>query len=191
VYDPFWARVNEARLLVTFHSSESGYNEMFSRYWSEDPNPLSHHQSAFQWTNFFGDRPIMDTLSALVLHNLFGRFPDVRVASIENGGLWVPYLLKVMDKMYGMGRTGPWLGGRIDGRPSEVFKQHVFVAPFHEEDLSSLTQALGASNILFGSDYPHAEGLAEPTAFERALAGLGDAEIAAIMGGNLKELLHV
>jgi predicted TIM-barrel fold metal-dependent hydrolase len=67
----------------------------------------------------------------------------------------------------------------------------VSVSPFHEEDLVSLTKVLGASNVLFGSDYPHAEGVAEPTAFQRGLAGLDESETAAIMGGNLKELLHV
>src|SRR4051812_38729094 len=68
-FDPFWARVQEAGVVVGFHSSESSYNEFFSVYWGEDPHPTSHTQSAFQWVNFFGDRPIMDTLSALVLHN--------------------------------------------------------------------------------------------------------------------------
>jgi len=51
-FDPFWARVNEARLLVIYHISESGYNEMMSVNWGEAPNPPSHGQSALQWTNF-------------------------------------------------------------------------------------------------------------------------------------------
>ena len=52
--------------------------------------------------------------------------------SVENGPLWVPYLLKAMDKMKGMGRDSPWLGGRVHGRASEIFKQHVWVNPYHE-----------------------------------------------------------
>ena len=90
---------------------------MMAPFWGEEPNPSSHQQSAFQWTCFYGDRPIMDTIAALVLHNLFGRFPNIRCLSVENGSLWVPYLLKVMDKMNGMGRNGPWLGGRVTERP--------------------------------------------------------------------------
>jgi predicted TIM-barrel fold metal-dependent hydrolase len=164
---------------------------MFSKYWSEDPNPLSHHQSAFQWVNFFGDRPIMDTLSALILHNLFGRFPNVHVASVENGGLWVSYLLKVMDKMFGMGRTGPWLGGQVEAKPSEIFKAHVRVSPFHEEDVMALVASIGADAVLCGSDYPHAEGLAEPTEFALCLESLPQGDVDRIMGLNLLELLHV
>jgi predicted TIM-barrel fold metal-dependent hydrolase len=190
-FDPFWARVQEAGLLVGFHSSESSYNELFSVYWGEHPHPSSHTQSAFQWVNFFGDRPIMDTLSALVLHNLFGRFPGIRVATVENGSLWVPYLLKLMDKMKGMGRGGPWLGGKVHGRPSDIFKQHVYVSPFHEEDVTALVELLGADRVLFGSDFPHAEGLGEPSEFARALEGLRPEQVEAVMGGNLRTVLQV
>ena len=107
-FDPFWARANEAKLTVVYHIGESGYLDRYSVDWGEEANPKSYARSAFQWASFFGDRPIMDTISALILHNLFGRYPDVKVLSIENGSLWVPYLLKVMDKMKGMGRGGRW-----------------------------------------------------------------------------------
>src|SRR5438876_1204599 len=150
-FDPFWARVDEARAVVAFHIGESGYNEMLAPWWGEEPNPSSHRQSAFQWTISYGDRPIMDTFSALILHNLFGRFPNVRCLSVENGSLWVPYLLKVMNKMNGMGRNGPWLGGRLTEKPSEIFTRHVFVSPYHEEDVVSLVGTIGAGQVVFGS----------------------------------------
>jgi predicted TIM-barrel fold metal-dependent hydrolase len=188
-FDPFWARVEEAELIVACHSSESGYNEMFSSYWSETPNPECHEQSAFQWTNFFGDRPIMDTLSAMVLHNLFGRFPGLRVISVENGSLWVPYLLKVMDKMKGMGRSGHWIGGPVQGRPSEIFREHVWVVPFHEEKVEPLVEIMGADHVIFGSDFPHAEGLANPTDFSDSLTGLSSTDADLIMGDNLAALI--
>ena len=85
VFDPFWARVNEARVPVGFHIGESGYNELYSVTWGEEANPSSHRQSAFQWTSFYGDRPIMDTFSALVLHNLFGASPTCN-ASVSRTG---------------------------------------------------------------------------------------------------------
>jgi predicted TIM-barrel fold metal-dependent hydrolase len=157
IFDRVWSRANEAGLTITYHVGEAGYNESMSVHWGEAANPSSHQQSAFQWTNFYGDRPVMDTISALILHNFFGRYPNVRVASVEHGSLWVPYLMKAMDKMKGMGRNGPWLGGRVHGRPSEIFKRHVWVNPYHEEDHVALAALLGADRVLFGSDYPHAE----------------------------------
>jgi predicted TIM-barrel fold metal-dependent hydrolase len=188
-FDPFWARIDEARVPVAFHIGESGYNEMTAPFWGEEPNPSSHRQSAFQWTTTYGDRPIMDTFAALVLHNLFGRFPNVRCLSVENGSLWVPYLLKVMNKMNGMGRNGPWLGGRVTERPSDIFKRHVYVSPYHEEDVVGLTHTIGVERVLFGSDFPHPEGLAEPSSFAERLHGLPDPDVARIMRDNLRELL--
>lgn len=189
VYDPFWARVNEAGVAVACHMSESGYNELLSPHWGEFPYPTSHKQSALQWTSFVSDRPIMDMVAALILHNLFGRYPNIRVMSVENGSLWVPYLLKQMDKMRGMGRNGPWIGGRLADKPSAVFKEHVYVAPYHEENLVELARLIGPEHVLFGSDYPHPEGLANPLDFAEALVGLTDGQIRSIMSANANQLL--
>ena len=188
-FDPFWARVNEARVVVGLHIGESGYNELYSAAWGEIPNPSSHRQSAFQWTCFYGDRPIIETIAVMVLHNLFGRFPNVRLASVENGSLWVPYLLAALDKMKGMGRNGPWPGGYVTGRPSEIVREHVYVAPYHEEDIPALVELYGADRVLFGSDYPHPEGLAVPADFAHGLRGLSDRDVRRIMRDNFCELL--
>ncbi len=91
--------------------------------------------------------------------------------------------------MNGMGRNGPWLGGRIDEKPSEIFKRHVWVSPFHEEDVPALAGVIGADRVLFGSDFPHAEGLAEPRDFVESLAGMPDADVRMIMRDNLRDLL--
>ncbi len=189
-FDLFWARANEAEVAVAYHVGEAGYNEMMSVHWGEAPNPSSHSQSAFQWTNFYGDRPIMDTISALILHNLFGRYPKVKVLSVENGSLWVPYLMKVMDKMKGMGRNGPWLGGRVRGRASEIFKQHVHVNPYHEEDHVALARLIGADRVVFGSDFPHPEGLPEPAEFvARIRKEFGADDLRLILRDNARRLV--
>jgi predicted TIM-barrel fold metal-dependent hydrolase len=180
VYDPFWARIDEAGTLVCFHSGNTGYMEHYSADWGENPDPdgmrsdrggvgPSHPdwnptggRTAFQWTMLYRDRPIMDTLAILVYHNLFGRFPNVQVASVENGSIWVPYLLRAMDNMKGMARGGPWPNGYVEGRPSEIFKRHVYIAPWHYgEDVAGLVELLGAERVLFGSDFPHVEGMSD------------------------------
>jgi predicted TIM-barrel fold metal-dependent hydrolase len=188
-FDPFWARVDEAGVTVAFHVGESGYNEAIGVQWGEAPNPAAHGQSALQWTSFYGDRPIMDTLAALIFGNLFGRFPRVRVLSVENGSIWVAYLLKAMDKMGGMGRNGPWIGGRLRERPSAIFKQHVYVSPYHEEDIAQLARDIGARRVVFGSDFPHAEGLAEPAHYLEQLQQLPAEAVQHIMRDNTAGLL--
>ena len=189
-FDPFWAILNEARVPVAFHIAESGYNEMMSVHWGEEANPSSHRQTAFQWSCCYGDRVIIDTVASLIFGNLFGRFPNLKVLSVENGSLWVSYAMKVMDKMKGMGRNGPWIGGYVKGRPSEVVKQHVLVAPYHEEDVPALIDTIGVSQVLFGSDYPHPEGLAEPAEFADLLGDLSAEGMRMVMRDNARQLVH-
>jgi predicted TIM-barrel fold metal-dependent hydrolase len=202
VYNQFWARVQEAGALVTYHLGNSGYMERYSADWGENPDPdgvspdspgprqvsgqrgpdNKGGRSAFQWTMLYRDRPIMDTLAILIYHNLFGRFPGIQVMSVENGSAWVAYLLTVMDNMKGMGRNGPWPGGYVEGKPSEVFKRHVYVSPHHYgEDLAGLVKLIGVERTLFGSDFPHAEGMsAEHDYHDKAgefAAKLGDSDV--------------
>ena len=183
-FDPFWARVNEAGISVVFHMTESSYNEQVSTLWGQEPNPSDFEMSAWQWANTYGDRPIMDTLSALIYDNLFGRFPKLRVVSVENGCEWVPYLVRRMDKMRGMGRNGPWVGGTLTERPSAIFGRHVLVTPFPEDDISALVDALSVDSLVLGSDWPHAEGLAEPADYLRILTPLGTADQRRVMRDN-------
>lgn len=188
-FDPFWARMDEARVICAIHVGDAGYNARLSADWGEATAAPSYQMSAFQWTHQFGDRPIMETISALIYGNLFSRFPNLVIASIENGSLFVDYLLKLMDKMVGMGWGGPWPGGRLTERPSNVFREHVYVSPFHEEDIRGLAELIGAERVLFGSDWPHPEGLAVPSDFADELSGMSQGDIEAIMRTNLQRLL--
>ena len=76
--------------------------------------------------------------------------------------------------------------------PVEVFKRNVWVSPFHEDDIGQLIEHVGADHILFGSDYPHPEGLAEPCSYlDHLPPGLADDDVAKIMGGNLAGIMKV
>jgi predicted TIM-barrel fold metal-dependent hydrolase len=188
-FDPFWARVEEAGAVVVFHSAETGYNELFSTAWGEEPNPTPFEQSAFQWMNFFGDRPIIETLTSLVFMNLFDRFPKLRIASLEYGSIWVRYILESIDKKKGMARNGPWPGGRLKRRPSEIFREHIYVAPFPEDDVPALVELLGPERVLAGSDFPHAEGMTEPGDFFTLVETLPQETQHLVMRDNARRLL--
>jgi predicted TIM-barrel fold metal-dependent hydrolase len=73
--------------------------------------------------------------------------------------------------------------------PIETFRQHVWVSPFYEEPIDELARWIGVSQVLFGSDYPHPEGLAEPLSFLDELGGFGPDDQQRIMSDNLKALL--
>jgi predicted TIM-barrel fold metal-dependent hydrolase len=66
----------------------------------------------------------------------------------------------------------------------------VWVSPYYEEDLAALRDLLGADRLLMGSDWPHAEGLAEPASFIKDLDnnGFSAADARRVMRDNGLEL---
>jgi predicted TIM-barrel fold metal-dependent hydrolase len=189
-FDPVWSRLNEAGVTVAFHIMPYWYFDAISPAWGLDSDPASWHMSAWQWMNVYGERPIVDTVSSLIFDNVFGRYPNINVLVAEHGASWVPQMLTHMDKSRGMGRNGPWIGGKLTERPSTIFKQRVKVAPYPEDDIPWIVDNLGgdADCIVMGSDFPHAEGLAEPADFLKILDPLPDATKYAIMRGNAEKL---
>jgi predicted TIM-barrel fold metal-dependent hydrolase len=189
-FDPIWGRINEAGIAVAYHLTESGYTKAVSTLWGEDPNPPNFEMSAWQWMNTYEDRPIMDTLSALLFGNLFGRYPNIRVGVIENGAGWVPYFMSMIDKARGLGRNGPWRGGPMPERPTAAFRRHVVVTPFPEDDVASIIDAVGPEVIALGSDYPHPEGMAEPRDFQKLIEHLPAAQQKMILRDNGMSLVR-
>jgi predicted TIM-barrel fold metal-dependent hydrolase len=63
--------------------------------------------------------------------------------------------------------------------------------PFHEEDPRELVHLLGADHVIFGSDFPHIEGLADPLSWAKELHGLPEDELRLVMGGNMMQLLGI
>ncbi len=171
-FDPFWSRVNEAHISVLYHQGEGGHNAALAPLWGYDPDPQVFQMSAWQWLNSYGDLPVMAALSQLIYDNVFGRFPNIKVASVENGAGWLPYFMGRIDKMRGMGRNGPWIGGQLKERPTAIARRHLVVTPYPEDHVESIVAAVGHEMIAMGSDYPHAEGMAEPDEFRNLVSNL-------------------
>jgi predicted TIM-barrel fold metal-dependent hydrolase len=190
-FDPIWSRLNEAGATVTFHIMENWYNEAIAPAWGLDPTPGSWHMSAWQWNNLYGERPIEDTLSALIFDNLFGRFPNLNVLVAEFGASWVPHFITHMDKSRGMGRNGPWIGGKLTERPSKIFLRHIRVAPYPEDDIATIARDLpDVDCLVMGSDFPHAEGLAEPIEFAGLVSTLSESDQRKILRENAAKLFE-
>ncbi|HET6953656.1 MAG TPA: amidohydrolase family protein [Acidimicrobiales bacterium] len=183
-FDPFWQAVVDADILVSMHASDSGYSR-YQADWTGPQEMLPFKPDPFRWLTM-GKRPVEDTMAALTCHGVFARFPRLRVASIESGGDWVaPFLEHLEDVHRKMPQDFP-------EDPVEGFKRCVYISPFHEDDIEKLIAAVGVDHVLFGSDYPHPEGLAEPCSYVDHLpAGLAEDDVAKIMGGNLTRIMRV
>jgi predicted TIM-barrel fold metal-dependent hydrolase len=189
-FDPFWKRVEDADVMVGMHSSDSGYQKYTNEWEGLPPDremlPFERNPNRFAFGALReGPSPVVDTVASIIGHQLALRFPKLKFAPVENGSSWVRPLLDRMAKAYErMPQVFP-------EDPVEVFKRSIFVHPFHEEDPVGLVKLIGEDNVLFGSDFPHPEGLADPISFVDQLDGLPEPAIAKVMGGNLSRLMKV
>lgn len=70
-----------------------------------------------------------------------------------------------------------------------IFKEHVYVAPFWEDNGTAFARVLGVDHVLMGSDFPHAEGEDEPINFVNSLEGLGEDDVRRVMWENTAALI--
>jgi predicted TIM-barrel fold metal-dependent hydrolase len=164
-FDPFWARCQESGTNVVYHIGRTPFSEMYNVPWGLRPHPPSHRHSLMEYALSFTERPIVDTLTALIADNLFGRFPRLRILTVEYGSSWVAGMLRKLDHVARLYSKDMWRFGAPPTKPSETFRRHVWVSPFYEDDVVALARLIGDDRVLAGSDYPHPEGLLWPAEF--------------------------
>ncbi len=152
-FDPFWARVNEAGITVVTHIGATRHDSNGYDVRSLDVLGLGTRPSI---TNFHRARNINDFLASMVFDRLFERFPNLRIASVENGAEFLGDLLRTFE------RTKERLRTYFHEDPVESFREHVWINPFWEDDIAEVVEHMGADRVILGSDWPHMEGLEHP-----------------------------
>jgi predicted TIM-barrel fold metal-dependent hydrolase len=179
-HDAFWARLNESGVTLVIHGGDCSYGD-YERLWGLSGELESFKVPAIK--RLLSASPIRDTMASMISDKLFERYPNLRVATIETGSDWVAPLLKKMKTV------SVQLPGEFSADPVETFRRHVWVSPFFEDDIMELISLMGADRVVFGSDFPHAEGLAEPASFVKEIAGLDDADLRKVMHDNARALV--
>lgn len=179
-FDPFWQRVNDAGITVVIHAGDSGYS---SQGYAEDGFGATFEGAGRASIKMFNiERAAYDFLITAMFDRLFDRFPNVRLASVENGS---EFLAELFKKLVSTQRRMP---GYFSGDPIEAFREHVWINPFWEDDVDEVVDLMGADRVIFGSDWPHIEGMPRPLDYAAELKGFDDASQRRILRDNAMEL---
>ena len=110
------------------------------------------------------------------------RFPNVRIASVENGAGFLPGLFSRLDALHHK------MAGWFPEHPLETFKRHIWINPFWEDNVHDVLELMGEDRVIFGSDWPHIEGMPLPLDYLDEVSGLPQHTIDAVMRDNALEL---
>ena len=181
-FDLFWARVEEAGVLVALHASDSGYQTYLNTWEGTTGEYVAFKPQTFA-SVADGGRSIQDTLASAICHGMLTRFPGVKLLSVENGGSWVAPLRSRLEIAHKK------MPQEFAEHPLEVFDRNIWVNPFWEDSVTKLIDLIGAERVCFGSDYPHPEGLAEPIEWVHEIDDLSASDTRRIMSSNMFGLL--
>jgi predicted TIM-barrel fold metal-dependent hydrolase len=181
VYDPVWSRLDEAGVTVVVHAGDGGVS---SQGYAVDGFSASLKGTDYtpSLKNFAIERAIHDFLASMMFAKTFTRFPNLRVASVENGAEFLPELFR---RLRSIDRKMP---GYFGDEAVEVFRRHVWINPFWEDDLGTVVEHMGADRVLFGSDWPHIEGLPTPLDYLPETKVLDDGQRRQVLHDNVQEL---
>jgi predicted TIM-barrel fold metal-dependent hydrolase len=187
-FDPFWAEVERLNIVVGMHSGDSGYQRYVNEWEGIGTEMLPFQATgspAFQAMMSPKD-VVQDAFASIIGHGLATRFPKLKFMPVEYWSGWIRPFVERIQRAYD---RSPVL---FDEDPFEVFKRNVYVHIFHEPDPQGLLDlGLPADRLMFGSDFPHPEGLGDPLAYSEVVEGLAQADQELIMGGTLANALEV
>ncbi|HET6812019.1 MAG TPA: amidohydrolase family protein, partial [Acidimicrobiales bacterium] len=181
IFDPFWARVNESGVTVVVHAGDSGLS---ANGYAPDGFSAAFGSGGLKLNIrlFSIERAAHDFLATLILERLFERFPNVRVASVENGSEFLSYLFRKLR------HSADKTPGYFKHDPVDTFRRHVWINPFWEDDVQEVVDLMGADRVIFGSDWPHIEALPEPLDYLTELRKFDADTVQLIMRDNASEL---
>jgi predicted TIM-barrel fold metal-dependent hydrolase len=174
-YDPLWRQAEELDFSLGIHSgSESGQPTIgFDRF-----------KHGFAVRHLIAHTMEMEAAAtSLIMCGVCDRFPKLRIAFLESGGGWMAGWLDRMDRHFddiGMNDT------KLTTRPSDIFRRQCFISfePV-EGSLKYLAEYIGSENILWATDYPHADGFPDaPNMIKRM--GLPPKTLANVLAGGAK-----
>ncbi len=183
-FDAVWARINEAGITVVLHAGDSGYS---TQGYTDERKFSAAGISKGGWGgpsigSFFIERAAQDWLMQAVFQKIFDRFPRLRFASVENGSDFLAPMFRKFDQT--AKKSFDW----FTDHPTDTFKEKVWMNPFWEDDVNEVAELMGTDHVIFGSDWPHIEGLPQPLDYLVELEEFDDADVRKIMFDNVDYL---
>ncbi len=190
-FDPFWQRVQDLGVVVGMHSGDPGYGRYLNEWEGLGDQEMSIAKGARRVSPAFmilssPKDNLVDAMASIIGHGLATRFPELVFMPVEFSSTWIRPFYEKLQRTYESSSV------LFDEDPVEVFNRNVWLHIFHEPDPKGLIDmGIPADHLMFGSDFPHPEGMADPLAYAEVVEGLSIEQQELIMGGSIEKVLKV
>jgi predicted TIM-barrel fold metal-dependent hydrolase len=184
MYEAFWAAAQDLDMPISFHTATQ-------RPGPGVPTLDNAAQTATQRANI--DHWVRTALSDIIYAGVFERYPRLNVAAVEFELSWVPYFLRMLDYVYIERQQQATYRFKDQMLPSDFAHRNIYFS-FQEDDLGiRLRDLIGVDQLMWGSDYPHAESTwpRSQEILASILADVPDDEQAKIAGANVARLYQL
>ena len=130
--------------------------------------PLSLHTGTHRWrpgkvitnsVNFvLREIETRQCINDMIMSGVFERHPKLKVGAVEFEISWAPFFMDSMDYAYrDLGGYSKGYKFKNEAIPSDFMRSNIFYS-FQEDAVGiRLRDYVGVDNLMWGSDYPHAE----------------------------------
>ncbi|MCU1394816.1 MAG: amidohydrolase 2 [Ilumatobacteraceae bacterium] len=144
-WDPFFDACEETGTVLCMHIGSS------SLMMTLPPGAPPVVTTTLQFANSYA------SMSDYVFSGVLDRFPRLKLAYSEGQAGWMPYAIERMDHAH-LHHT--WAAGeeRLRELPSTYIRRNVFGCIFADRHAIEQAEKIGFDNLMFETDFPHADG---------------------------------
>ena len=149
IWEPFWQAVHEVNLPLHFHTFPTRPIDRNADI------PENNKRAAFFTVVSGFQMNLINIVAAIIGAGVLERYPNIRVAFGESGIGWIPYALERMDfewedRFRDLGLKMP---------PSGYWRRQCKATFQYDKIGSKLVHEIGVESMMWGSDYPHGDGV--------------------------------
>ena len=148
MWEPLWKAVNDVQLPLHFHTfptTSPRAREMAS----------GQTRRAAQFTGVAGfQMNLINIIAAIIGAGVLERYPNLRIGLGESGIGWLPYALDRMDFEY-----EDRFRDLMKLKPSEYWRRQCRATFQFDRIGAKLVEDIGVETLMWGSDYPHPDGV--------------------------------
>jgi aminocarboxymuconate-semialdehyde decarboxylase len=165
---PFWEKAEELGAIVFIHPAG---------------NPDARFKTHFLWNSIGQNFEEAMAIASLMYEGILDAYPKLKIC-VSHGGGYMPFYMGRIARNY---IEKPTTRANMSKAPDEYLRMLYYdTCVYDPVTLQALVAAVGADQVLLGSDYPVGE--MKPVAFIVQTTGISAADKDKIIGGNAARL---